>query len=173
MSEQKRGGLWRKGGLNNGKYLVLRRDGTVPECANFVFLERDPSAPAGLRAYADEAEGRGYHPQYVADMRELSDEWEASSLGEGDPDAGPHRIDMPLVVRLMDGEFASVSEALEAQDTRIAELEQDKARLEWYFSSSPPKDQNFMNVYLQGMREGWTPDQWRAAIDDAMEDPTA
>lgn len=37
-----------------GKYLVKRRDGTVPEWPSFVLGAKDPMAPAALLAYARE-----------------------------------------------------------------------------------------------------------------------
>jgi hypothetical protein len=46
----------------------------------------------------------------------------------------------------------------------------DVKRFEWWFSFDPPKNPNFVNVYLQGMHERWNLDQWRAAIDAAMSD---
>lgn len=103
--EKKTGGLWRKQGLG-GKYLVQRRDGTVPEWPGFVLGAKDPAAPVALRAYADEAERRGFDPRYVADMRELADDFEAyrAEHGQGDPDAPPHRKDNPeIVARIASG----------------------------------------------------------------------
>lgn len=97
------GGLWRKGGSKAQKYLVTRRDGTVPDWQWFVMASRDPAAPAGLRAYADKAQELGMDPQYVADVRALADEFEAErkKLGAGDPDAPPHRVDDPDTVARM------------------------------------------------------------------------
>ncbi len=96
-------GLWRKSGIKGGKYLVTRRDGSVPDWQWFVMASRDPAAPAGLRAYADEAEKLGMDPLYVADVRALAGEFEASrrALGAGDPDAPPHRKDDPATVARM------------------------------------------------------------------------
>jgi hypothetical protein len=90
-------------GYEGGKYLVLRRDGTVPEWPYFVLGAADPVAPAALRAYADGAEKLGMDPQYVADLRELADQfwaWRAEH-GEGDPDAPRHRVDDPQVIARM------------------------------------------------------------------------
>jgi hypothetical protein len=42
----------------------------------------------------------------------------------------------------------------------------DAQRFAWYFSDSPKGD--FLMTYLDGMKQGWTADQWRAAIDAAM-----
>lgn len=86
-----------------GKYLVKRRDGTVPEWPWFVLGARDPAAPAALRAYADAAETSGFDPQYVRDIRYMADDWEAfrERQGAGDPDAPKHRKDDPMIVAQM------------------------------------------------------------------------
>jgi hypothetical protein len=46
----------------------------------------------------------------------------------------------------------------------------DAARFAWYFSFDPAihKSQEFMRAYMEGMRDCWSLDQWRAAIDAAM-----
>ena len=97
-------GLWRKqDGTREGKYLVQRRDGTVPEWPSLVLGARDPAAPAAIRAYADECERQGFEPVYVADMRWLADEFEAyrAEHGEGDPMAPRHRVDDPEIIAKM------------------------------------------------------------------------
>lgn len=96
-------GLWRKSGVEGGKYLVQRRDGTVPEWPYFVIGAKDPAAPGALLAYADEAEKLGLNPQYVKDVRALADEFALfrAEHGRGDPDAVPHRRDNPEVVGRM------------------------------------------------------------------------
>lgn len=99
-------GLWRNNpDTKGGKYLVIRRDGTIPEWAYFVIGERDPAAPAGLRGYADMAEKLGKDPQYVADIRAMADEWEQNLKDgvttEGDPDAPRHRTDDPKTAAAM------------------------------------------------------------------------
>lgn len=72
-------------------------------------------------------------------------------------------------------ELVSDAIALEAADTieqqaaRIAELEKDAARLDWWFSFDKAKQAAFVNQYLIGMREQWSPAKWRDAIDAAME----
>jgi hypothetical protein len=82
------------------KFLVTRRDGTVPDWPYFVLGARDPAAPAALRAYADEAEKRGMDPAYVADLRFQAADFERyrHEHGDGDPDASPHRPDDPGTV---------------------------------------------------------------------------
>jgi hypothetical protein len=78
------------------KFLVQRRDGTVPEWPYLVLGARDPAVPAAIRALADEYEHiGGYDPEYIADLRQLADEHEQfrAEHGEGDPDAPAHRKD--------------------------------------------------------------------------------
>lgn len=97
-------GLWRYGKeAPEGKYLVLRRDGSVPMWPFMVFGAKDPAAPTALRAYADEAERLGFDQQYVSDVRRLADEFTAylKAMGTGDPDAPPHRKDDPAVIAKM------------------------------------------------------------------------
>lgn len=98
-------GLWRfsESKAPEGKYLVKRRDGTVPEWPYFVIGAKDPAAGAALRAYADHAETLGFDPQYVGDIRRLAEEFDEFRLraGEGDPDAPPHRKDDPATVAEM------------------------------------------------------------------------
>lgn len=59
MEEQKPlAGLWRKNPETpEGKYLIKRRDGTVPEWPSLVLGAKDPAAPAAINAYADAAFG--------------------------------------------------------------------------------------------------------------------
>jgi len=103
----KTGGLWRnRPGERTGKYLVQRRDGTVPEWPHIVLGGADPAAPAALRAYAVEAEARGYDKEYVNDICMLAVEFDVwrTEHGNGDPDAPPHRKDDPdVVARIPEG----------------------------------------------------------------------
>jgi hypothetical protein len=88
-----------------GKFLVIRRDGTIPEWPHFVMGARDPCVPVALRAYACEAQSRDFDAHYVASLFELADDFEAyrAEHGDGDPDAGPHRKDNPEVIGVMRG----------------------------------------------------------------------
>lgn len=82
------------------KFLVTRRDGTVPEWPWLVIGARDPAAPAALRAYAAAARTLGMDPEYADDIDGLAADFEAyrRDHGDGDPDAPPHREDDPAVV---------------------------------------------------------------------------
>lgn len=90
-------------GCREGKYLVLRRDGTVPQWPWFVIGASDPAAPAAILSYADESRELGKDPEYVADLIELAAEFDRWRLkhGEGDPDAPRHRTDDPEIIAKM------------------------------------------------------------------------
>lgn len=96
--------LWRNTeGTREGKYLVLRRDGTVPQWPYFVMAASDPAVPAALLAYADACEQLGMDPEYVNDLRHLVDDFIAyrEEHGAGDPDAPRHREDDPATIERM------------------------------------------------------------------------
>ena len=103
--EKPASGLWRNNAdTPQGKYLVKRRDGTVPEWPNFVLGAKDPAAPEALRAYADKALELGFNQQYVNDVLDLADAFECyrKEHGEGDPDRGRHRKDDPATIAEME-----------------------------------------------------------------------
>jgi hypothetical protein len=95
-----------------GKYLVVRRDGTIPHWPHFVLGGDDPNSPAALNAYADQAAMNGLDFDYVASIRELSDDFQrrvdaiarGEIKGKADPDAPPHRRDNPAIISAMRGE---------------------------------------------------------------------
>jgi hypothetical protein len=87
-----------------GKYLVMRRDGTVPAWSSFVLGARDRHAEVALRAYADSIEtDPDCDPQLPDSIRHLAEVFakERGELGDGDPTRGLHREDNPLVLLLM------------------------------------------------------------------------
>ena len=96
--------LWRNTeGTREGKYLVQRRDGTIPQWPYFVIAASDPAAPAALEAYAQAAYEYGMDQQYVEDIRQMSFDfvnWRAEH-GTGDPDAPRHRTDDPEIIAKM------------------------------------------------------------------------
>jgi hypothetical protein len=82
------------------KFLVQRRDGTVPDWPWLVMGAADPAVPYAFRAYAEEAERLGMDPEYCQQIRLLAERferWRAENF-TGDPDAGPHRDDDPEIV---------------------------------------------------------------------------
>ena len=87
-----------------GKYLVRRRDGTVPPWPSFVLGGADPHAEKALRAYADSCESDpAIDPRFIAAVRRWADEfqrWRAEH-GHGDPGMGAHRIDDPATIEEM------------------------------------------------------------------------
>lgn len=88
-----------------GKFLVVRRDGTVPHWPHFVLGARDPIAPVALRAYSDAARAWGLSQEYADSIEELANDFDAyrDAYGLGDPDAPPHRKDDPEVILAMRG----------------------------------------------------------------------
>jgi hypothetical protein len=97
-------GLWRFAeGTREGKYLVKRRDGTVPEWPWFVLGAKDPAAPWALRVYAVAALICGMDWQYVKDTWRLAGQFAGyrRCFGHGDPDARKHRLDDATTVAEM------------------------------------------------------------------------
>jgi hypothetical protein len=94
--------------FSEGKYLVVRRDGTVPEWPHFVLGGFDPCAAPALRTYAAVARAGGYDKAYCASIEELADDFERLAETErarkiANPSAPPHRRDSPFIVQLMGG----------------------------------------------------------------------
>lgn len=99
-----------------GKFLVLRRDGTVPDWTWFVLGAADKNAPAALKAYSWEVRapmcGEDNH-RYADDVYKLSLAFEKERFmreeagkKKGDPEAPPHRKDDRFVLALMSGRIA-------------------------------------------------------------------
>jgi hypothetical protein len=95
-----------------GKYLVLRRDGSGPKWPHFVLGGKDPAAPAALRAYARACHNLGYDHAYVRDIHKLAWQFEGYQALNGNtwsyptPDSQPpdgvrHRVDDPRILALM------------------------------------------------------------------------
>ena len=97
--------------FSEGKFLVVRRDGSVPAWPHFVMGARDEAVPAALRAYADKAAELGWEPEYVASIRELAADFEQyrATKGDGDPVSPPHRTDDPKVLRAMTGHDETIA----------------------------------------------------------------
>lgn len=87
-----------------GKYLVKRRDGSIPEWPHFTLAAADPAAPAALRAYADAALHRGLIvTELYMRIMQLANEFEIWREGHwtGDPGKGKHRVDDPATIAEM------------------------------------------------------------------------
>jgi hypothetical protein len=93
--------------FSEGKFLVVRRDGTTPDWPHFVMGARDPAVPHALASYANQADDLGFEPEYVASVRVLSEDFVKyrSEHGDGDPEAPPHRTDELMVLAMMRHEF--------------------------------------------------------------------
>ena len=91
--------------FSEGKFLVVRRDGSIPAWPHFVLGARDPATPFALQAYADKCSELGLDADYVASIRELAGDFARyrEREGPGDPEAPPHRKDDPHVIRAMTG----------------------------------------------------------------------
>lgn len=105
--------IWVKtSGISEGKFLVVRRDGSIPCWPHFVLGARDPAAPAALRAYADafiaHSVGRSgdFDRDYVESIKELANDFDRyrTKEGDGDPEVGPHRKDDPDIIKVMRGD---------------------------------------------------------------------
>lgn len=97
--------------FKEGKFLVVRRDGSIPAWAHFVLGARDPAAPFALMAYADKCAELGFDAEYVASIRELAADFERyrNREGSGDPEARPHRKDDPAVIDVMRGADSTIA----------------------------------------------------------------
>ena len=93
-----------------GKFLVVRRDGSVPHWPHFVLGARDPAAPYALHAYASRCHDLGLDREYVDSLHALAADFERyrEDNGDGDPDAPPHRTDDPFVIHAMRGHDANI-----------------------------------------------------------------
>lgn len=104
--------------FSEGKFLVVRRDGSVPHWPHFVLGARDPAAPKALLAYARECERIGLDHAFVSSVIELAKDFSNYRLeeGAGDPDAPPHRRDDLAVIRAMRGEDATIGVTIDRRN---------------------------------------------------------
>lgn len=106
MAEEKKdlNGLFRDNNdTREGKYLVLRRDNTVPDWPWFVLGARDPMAAWALWVYSWLGIFFTRNWSYLRGVNRLSwDFYDHRMLfGKGDPEKGPHREDDPWVIYRM------------------------------------------------------------------------
>lgn len=103
-------GLYRDSeATKEGKYLVLRRDNTVPDWPWFVLGARDPMAAWALWFYSWVGILYEKNWAYLRGVNRLS--WDFYRIrmdwGQGDPGKGPHRKDDPWVIgRMREGRGA-------------------------------------------------------------------
>lgn len=97
--------------FSEGKFLVVRRDGSIPAWPHFVLGARDPATPFALRAYADKCAELGMDAEYVVSIRELAGDFDRyrKREGDGDAEAPPHRKDDPDVIRVMRGSDGTIT----------------------------------------------------------------
>lgn len=90
--------------------------------------------------------------------------WDAFRLAGGDTDGDktPEVLVSDIVPLVLD----CIKELREDED---ASLRADAERYRWWFSEDEKKHE-FLGPYLEGIKEKWTIDQWRAAIDSARID---
>ena len=103
--------IWRESETHReGKFLVVRRDGTSPHWPHFVLGARDPFAAKALRYYSGIAQDGGFDREYCESIRRLADAFDAyrADQGDGDPEAQPHRKDDPDVISVMRGEYGMI-----------------------------------------------------------------
>jgi hypothetical protein len=96
----------------SAKYLVVRRDASIPKWPAFVLGARDPAAPAAMRAYAKAARDMGMDEEYVQNVLSMADEFDQYRHleGAGDPDNPPlQRFDDAAVIEALRGEPGSIT----------------------------------------------------------------
>jgi len=113
-------GLWRflQGA---SKYLVIRRDGTVPQWPYLLLGARDPAGADTLRYYARRCRELGTGEQYALDIERLALEFERyredagpSRPGDDEPRAASRAAHAARIIDdLLYGRKASLQEALD------------------------------------------------------------
>lgn len=90
---------------SEGKYMLVRRDGTIVTKPFFAFLASDETAPSAIRAAADKARKLKWDTEYTDDLYELADSFEQWLEDNpelvGDPTSPPHREDNPVIIEKM------------------------------------------------------------------------
>jgi hypothetical protein len=114
-----------------GKYLIVRRDGTVPHWNNLAFVlgPRDPHAQAAILAYVESmvALGEGkYDKAYAESLLKLAESYDPyqAEHGVGDPAERPWRFEAHDVMTALHGTTSVVVVMPDPDNTK----------------TSPPKD---------------------------------
>lgn len=87
---------------------------------------------------------------------EEMERWERRCDAKYDPRGGTNEQAVPRLI----AEVRRLRE--EAESLRL-----DRDRWDWFFG--PTEKGHSLAAYMQGVAERWTPDQWRAWADTAME----
>ncbi len=85
------------------KFLVLRRDGTIPEWPWFVMGAEDPLAAGALYHYAGLCEEAGYSKEYVDMVMRAVDamqSWAATKAMQRPDQAPPRKEDPSVLIKL-------------------------------------------------------------------------
>ncbi len=143
--------------FKEGKFLVVRRDGSIPAWPHFVIGARDPAAPAALMAYAAAAREMGMDPDYCQSIRDLAGDFAAyrGQEGSGDPDAAPHRIDNPTIIALMSGEKRHGGVYLERDQRNVTKIKIETSEAQRLMKPGPivyaaPDDEDRAEVVYDG-----------------------
>lgn len=126
--EQKQGGnglIFFDPSKQGGKYLVLRRDGTVLDGPYFVLGCRDKAAPAALREYVRIWERWGsVGTQYNIDVLQIAGMMERAraKLGTDAPANRGERVDNPRVIEQMMNPDRVILAAQDGTDAALAEI---------------------------------------------------
>jgi hypothetical protein len=100
-------------GLWQGKYLIVRRDGTSPAWNNLAFVlgPRDPHAAAAIMGYVESMmKEKGHDEAYCKALLELASSYDdyQKEHGEGDPTAPPWRAEAHDVMTALQGDTSVV-----------------------------------------------------------------
>lgn len=89
-----------------GKYLVIRRDGSIPSWPCFVLGGRDPYVPAALEAYAKAVRDTGGNEEYAQLVEQRATDFRlyAQSVGYSRPEEPNQFIEHEGVARAMRAE---------------------------------------------------------------------
>lgn len=86
--------------MRNEKYLVIRKDGSIPRWPYFVLSANDPASQAALEAYIAEARKLEYGSRYLRELESIADIF-ATFDAEGKPDEPDQRNTCEFVHRLI------------------------------------------------------------------------
>lgn len=87
------------------KYLVVRRDGTVPDWPYLVLGAKDPAASFTLRKYAEKAKELGIDNDYCLSILQLADKFDEykDKNGTSIPSELSNRKNDPAIIQMING----------------------------------------------------------------------